>query len=109
MENPMQPIELDRHGVIRFRGNAIVRALLDAATEGRRMDLNDIARMHFSDEDRRQLAQLIGYSVCGYHELSYVTDAAASAASKAARKVNPKAGGCRDDGCPIHTGMGERP
>jgi hypothetical protein len=50
---------------------------------------------------------LIGYSITGYHELSYVSDASAKAASEAARKINPEAGGCRDGGCGIHCGVEE--
>ena len=66
-EQPMQPIVHDDDGERRFRENAIVRFLLDAGP----FDLNQIALMPFSPEDRRQLAQLIGYSVSGYEELSY--------------------------------------
>ncbi len=66
---PMQPIERDRQGVVRFRKNAIVRYLLGAATEAGVADLNRLAMMSFSDEDRQQFAQLIGYSVSGYGDL----------------------------------------
>lgn len=65
-KHPMQPLDLV-DGVIRFRENKIVRFL----AEGR---LNEIAEMDFSPEDRMQLAQLIGYSLSGYGDLSYVTD-----------------------------------
>ncbi len=34
--------------------------------------MNDLAVKDFSDEDRCQFAQLIGYSISGYEELSYV-------------------------------------
>ena len=62
----MQAIEFDGHGVVRFRGNAIVRYLLDEASAGRRCDLNDIARHGgFSRVDWEQFDQLIGYSVSG--------------------------------------------
>lgn len=66
----MQPIYRDDDGVVRFRQNAIVRYLLDAG----HLDLNDIALRRFDDEDRAQLAQLIGYSLSGFSELSYVSD-----------------------------------
>jgi hypothetical protein len=36
--------------------------------------MNKLALMKFSDEDREQFAQLIGYSLSGFSELSYVTD-----------------------------------
>ena len=72
MTHPLQPIEFDRHGVARFRGNAIVRFLLDWASE-RGMSLNDLALIPFSDDDRAQFAQLIGYSVSGWGDLHYVS------------------------------------
>lgn len=69
LKHPIQPTEEDPHGVIRFKKNAIVEYL----AQGK---LNDLVVMPFSEEDRQQLAQLIGYSVSGYGTLSYVTDAA---------------------------------
>lgn len=97
---PMQPVVRDKHGTIRFRENAIVRHLLDNGG----IDLNKLARLNFTIEDREQFAQLIGYSVCGYHELSYVSDESAARASVAARQIDPEAGGCRDKGCAVHGG-----
>ena len=102
----MQPIVRASDGRIRFQENAIVRYLLDRASKGVKTDLNDIACMDFSDADRQQLAQLIGYSVSGYHELPYVTDDAAAKASESARFMlglpADEPVGCRDKGCPIH-------
>lgn len=66
-EHPMQPIERDEYGTYRFKSNAIVRYLLDAG----RFDMNDLARIPFNKKDREQFAQLIGYSVSGFGELSY--------------------------------------
>lgn len=66
----MQPIVWDTHRVLRFKENKIVSALLDFASS-RGMSLNEIATMKFSREDREQLAQLIGYSVSGFGDLSY--------------------------------------
>lgn len=77
---PIQPIEPDPNGCIRFRSNAIVRHLLDHGG----IDLNQIACMDFSDEDRQQFAQLIGYSLSGYSELSYVSNDAYEAAKRMA-------------------------
>jgi hypothetical protein len=68
--HPTQPSEEDEHGVLRFKANAIVRFLLDAGP----YDMNTLAMMPFTDEDRRQFAQLIGYSVSGYGDLSYAED-----------------------------------
>jgi hypothetical protein len=74
--HPMQPVEWDEHGVIRFKRNRIVERLLEVAS-AHGFDLNQIAiegaRGNFDDEDQRQLAQLIGYSVSGYGDLSYAT------------------------------------
>ena len=67
-EHPMQPIVWDGDGVIRFKANSIVRYILDNGS----IDLNRIATMNFDREDREQFAQLIGYSVSGFGDLSYV-------------------------------------
>ncbi len=74
--HPMQPVEWDGQGVVRFKSNAIVRHLLDESRAGRKTDLNDLARHQpsFSREDWVQFAQLIGYSVSGWSDLSYVSD-----------------------------------
>jgi hypothetical protein len=50
-------------------------------------DMNRLALLPFSDADREQFAQLIGYSVGGFNELSYVSDAAAVAANKVVEKL----------------------
>jgi hypothetical protein len=87
--HPMQPVIVDHDGVHRFKPNAIVRFLLDAGP----YDLNKLALMRWDDEDREQLAQLIGYSVSGFGELGYVSDkayAAASAESEALAKRRKK-------------------
>ena len=105
MKHPMQPLETDEHGVLRFKQNAIVRYLLDNGG----IDLNRIACLQFSQDDRVQFAQLIGYSLRGFHELNYVPDSVALAASEAARKHGfESACGCRDDGCEIHCGVDEQ-
>lgn len=69
-KHPIQPIISDQNGVTRFKKNAIVEFLLDAGP----YDMNKLAAMPWSAEDRCQFAQLIGYSVSGYGELSYVSD-----------------------------------
>lgn len=111
---PMQPVYLDARGVVRFRKNLVVDVLLDRDTERGRVypdfparsdgGLNWIATQDFSQEDQEQFAQLIGYSVSGYHELSYVSDKSAAWASRRAGEILPDAGGCRDGGCEIHGG-----
>jgi len=66
--HPLQPLVVYPDGVVRFKENAIVRALLDTGA----LDMNKLARMDFSVEDREQFAQLIGYSLSGFGDLSYV-------------------------------------
>lgn len=57
------------NGVLRFRMNELVNRLVEEAGNGK--GLNYIAGLEASIEDRAQLAQLIGYSVSGYGDLSY--------------------------------------
>lgn len=76
MKHPIQPLSKDESGVIRFKKNAIVAYLLDAGP----FDMNQLALMPFSSEDREQFAQLIGYSLSGFGELSYVSDETYNAA-----------------------------
>lgn len=67
MKHPMQPIVLDQQGVARFKENKIVRYLLEHGG----IDMNQLARLDFPREDQSQFAQLIGYSVSGFGDLSY--------------------------------------
>jgi len=80
--HPLQPLVEDARGTVRFKANAIIVHLT-------RDKLNDLASMDFSTEDREQLAQLIGYSLGGFAELSYVTDETYDRA--AAQPVVPRA------------------
>lgn len=78
--HPIQPLARDANGVLCFKENKIVSDLLDVASK-HGLSLNGIADRNYSNEDRQQLAQLIGYSLSGYSELrSYVDDAAYAAA-----------------------------
>ncbi|MFV1539480.1 MULTISPECIES: hypothetical protein [unclassified Phaeobacter] len=76
MTQPIQPLIEDSHGVLRFKANAIVQHLLDNGG----IDLNQIATMDFSREDREQFAQLIGYSWGGACDLGYMSDEVLDAA-----------------------------
>lgn len=69
-KHPMQNIVMV-DGVARFTENEIVAG---------QFDMNQIARMNFDDEDRAQFAQLIGYSVSGYGDLSYASAESVAAA-----------------------------
>ena len=80
---PLQPLHKDDHGVIRFQENAIVRYLLDHGG----IDMNKLAALPFSRADREQFAQLIGYSLCGFGDLSYVRDETYERAEAKARKA----------------------
>lgn len=70
MTHPMQLLYKDDNGTLRFKKNAIVRFLLDNGPH----NLSTLATEKFSQEDREQFAQLIGYSLTGFGELSYVSD-----------------------------------
>ena len=67
--NPDQPL-VTVGGVVRYKQNAIVRYLLDNGG----FSMNDLALIPFSEDDRRQFAQLIGYSVCGFSDLGYADE-----------------------------------
>ena len=84
--NPMQPMVYDDRGVLRFKANPIVQVLLDTHPS---LDLNQLACMSFSDDDRAQFAELIGYSLSGYGELSYVSDVRYEEAEAASRLAIP--------------------
>jgi hypothetical protein len=80
-KHAMQPLVKDQHGRVRFKRNALVEYLLDNGG----LNMNDLAMLNFPPEDRQQFAQLIGYSIEGYMELSYVmNDDAAWDAAEAA-------------------------
>ena len=66
-KHPIQPIYLDEDGTARFKENKIVRFLLEAGP----YNMNTLALMPFNNEDREHFAQLIGYSVSGFGDLSY--------------------------------------
>lgn len=84
-KHPMQKVVIGKDGVARFQANGIVRFLLEYGYGG--IDMNRIATMGFSDEDRMQFAQLIGYSVSGYGSLDYVTKRSRNTADRRAQKI----------------------
>ena len=79
--HPLQPLYMDG-GVVRFKPNGIVRFLLDAGP----FNMNTLAVADFSQEDREQFLQLIGYSLSGFAEISYVSNKTYKAA--AAQRVH---------------------
>lgn len=50
------------------------------------IDMNKLACIDFSDKDREQFAQLIGYSLSGLGELSYASDDAYGVAAQIAEQ-----------------------
>lgn len=69
-KHPVQPLVKDSEGVLRFKENKIVRFLKDQS----KYDLNTLHDMPFSIEDWVQFNQLIGYSLGGWSDYSYVSD-----------------------------------
>ena len=78
--HPIQPLYRDKDNRVLFKSNAIVQHLLDHGG----IDLNKLAVLDFTNEDRQQFAQLIGYSLSGYSDLSYVDADAYSVAEAVA-------------------------
>jgi hypothetical protein len=78
VKHPIQPLAPDERGTVRFKPNVIVRWLLDEGP----FDMNQIAMKRFPVEDQEQFAQLIGYSLSGFSELSYVRDETYGTAAK---------------------------
>lgn len=76
-KHPFQPLVRDQDGAVRFKGNAMVKLLLDLGP----FDMNKLLAMNFSDEDRIQFAQLIAYPLRGFGQLPYVNDKAWKAAN----------------------------
>lgn len=68
--HPTQPLEVDDKGVVRFKGNKIIKFLFDTG----KLDLNEISAMvragMLPEEDYVQITQLLGYSVSGWGDLS---------------------------------------
>ena len=83
-ELPMQPIYRDEEGILRFVPNKIVRFLLNAGP----FDMHVLAQLPgITNEEREQFAQLIGYSVSGFGDLSYVSSEAITIADDLAMGV----------------------
>jgi len=80
-KHPIQPLERDHRGVVRFKKNKIVDDLLKHSCE-RGFGLNEIACRDYSKDDQRQLAQLIGYSHSGACDLSYMDEETLTVALK---------------------------
>jgi hypothetical protein len=84
----MQPLIVDAHNVVRFKRNKIIDYLFCTG----KLDLNALAALDFPAEDRMQIAQLLGYSVSGYGDLSYVTNKNLKEADEKADKLRKEIG-----------------
>ena len=72
--HPMQPIERDDQGIVRFKMNRIVRRLLDCARiQGYSINeiVADLEDGDFTEDDHDQFMQLIGYSVSGFGDVAF--------------------------------------
>ena len=89
-KHPMQPLEYDSRGVIRFKRNKIIDWLFYAG----KLDLNQIAilacdkKNGFTKDDQMQLAQLLGYSVSGFGDLPYADPKVVAEADEKALKLS---------------------
>lgn len=87
---PMQPIVIAKDGAVRFKENRIVSAVLEHASKAG-YSLNEIACGDFTDEEHMQFAQLIGYSVSGYGNLSYASEQSVTKADEIAEALRTRA------------------
>lgn len=87
---PMQPIEWDGKGVIRFQDNKIISMLYEAGV----FDLNAIAVQCIEKKipraDQMQFWQMLGYSVSGFGDLSFATKEMVAAADEIAAQLPPQ-------------------
>lgn len=74
MKHPMQPLYADKEGIVRFKSNKIIQYLMEQGRIGAKFNLNTIPLGVFPQEDVEQFFQLQGYSLCGYEELSFISD-----------------------------------
>jgi len=79
-------IKPDEHGNLRFPRNAIVEHLLDNYDGG----LNLLRTKAFSDEDWKAFTKLLGYSLRGWSELSFVTPVDIAEAEASASGKDPR-------------------
>ena len=83
---PMQPIHVAEDGCIRFKKNRIVDDMLEHSRK-HGFGLNEMAMRDYTDDERMQLAQLIGYSVSGYGNLSYASEESVAKADDVAEAI----------------------
>ena len=81
-DQPLYDEGTKKHG-IRFQPNAIVKHLLYHSG----MNMHQLAGLGFDKGDVAQLAQLLGYSLDGYGEQSYIPDELYERAAKKAEEA----------------------
>lgn len=97
---PTQPIVVDGHGVHRFQKNEVIDYIIRHAAElidtrgvpgvvPGSIDLNKltVATQHVPRDDWMQFAQLIGYSVSGFGDLSYADKTTVAAADRESARI----------------------
>lgn len=84
----MQPVIRRGDGQAAFQENAVVRFLLDWASQ-RDMNLNTLAILPFPRDDYEQFYQLIGYTIGGYSEMSFVSEESYAKAAAEEKKLKP--------------------
>jgi hypothetical protein len=71
---PIQPLKFDKYGILRFECNPLVDYLLYNGQFNMNHSAVWCAENDIDDKYQEQFAQLIGYSLRGFSELSYVSD-----------------------------------
>jgi len=93
LKHPQQPIGTAEDGVVRFKGNSIIKDLF----QSRALDLEEINcpvyREDFPKEDYDQLTQLLSYSVSGWNGLSTSPPEMVTVADKEAERIRSGEGG----------------
>ena len=88
-KQPTQPMVVDERGVVCFQSNKVIEWLFEAG----KLDLIELAvaaaknPAGFPRADRMQVAQMLGYSVSGFGDLSYVPRDVAGEMDAAAAEV----------------------
>ncbi len=83
-KHPLQPLERDSNGTLRFKENRAVSALYEQLRLLRIEPWALLARdANVTKDDLRQFAQLIGYSLSGVSELPYMDEETLEAAQNA--------------------------
>ena len=80
---PMQPVYLDKSGVVRFVPNKILRWLVDTAC----VDLDKIAAKDFPAADKEQFWQLLGFGIDNFSGLPFVRPNIAAEATRSAVRL----------------------